>query len=432
MDLSNPNNTNDTNNPNNLPQTPWTPVDPMWAAPQFSFTSYNQVPNAFNQLPQTPTPNAFTQLSQTPNPNAFTQLPQTPQPTSLFQLQQIQFQQQYQQQLKTIQQSQSRPTHTKVQSQPTPDTPSLDDLDDIAVVPETQPQNSKKTSTKKRSKRPEQEKLTTGRGQTWTSIEELALARAWTNTSTCPIIGNNQKSGSFWKEVCNKFHALMQKEPYREENSMGSKYREMNKKISAFCGYYNNAYLNRPSGASDETVFAKAMSKYHTKEGSAFTYVGAWEIFKNCPKWAPIPNEVTRAKRCKTFESIEHSAGDSDVRYHININDEPEFDDEVTEIPELKRPNGRDKAKKEAAAKNKEASTKNETSGETKVDKLMSKFNEFNEIQGGRLKLKEKEMQEAADREDFKLMATNIDSLPEKDKEVLQKMKAKIAQKWGL
>ncbi|KAJ0626427.1 putative glutathione transferase [Helianthus annuus] len=387
MDISNSNNTNDTNNPNNLPRTPWTPVDPMWAAPQFSFTSYNQVPNAFNQLPQTPTPNAFTQLSQTPNPNAFTQLPQTPQPTSLFQLQQIQFQQQYQQQLKTIQQSQSRPTHTKVQLQPTPDTPSLDDLDDIAVVPETQPQNSKKTSTKKRSKRPEQEKLTTGRGQTWTSIEELALARAWTNTSTCPIIGNNQKSGSFWKEVCNKFHALMQKEPYREENSMGSKYREMNKKISAFCGYYNNAYLNRPSGASDETVFAKAMSKYHTKEGSAFTYVGAWEIFKNCPKWAPIPNE---------------------------------------------RPNGRDKAKKEAAAKNKEASTKNETPGETKVDKLMSKFNEFNEIQAARLKLKEKEMQEAADREDFKLMATNIDSLPEKDKEVLQKMKAKIAQKWGL
>ncbi|KAJ0501784.1 putative glutathione transferase [Helianthus annuus] len=427
MDPSNPNNTN------NPPQTPWTPpIDPMWATPQFSFTSYNQVPNAFNQLPQTPTPNAFTQLSQTPNPNAFTQLPQTPQPTSLFQLQQIQFQQQYQQQLKTLRQSQSRPIHTKVQSQPTPDTPSLDDLDDIAVVPETQPQSSKKTSTKKRSTRPEQENLTTGRGQTWTSIEELALARAWTNTSTCPIVGNNQKSGSFWKEVCNKFHALMQKEPYREVNSMSSKYGEMNKKISAFCGYYNNAHSNRPSGASDETVFAIAMSKYHTKEGSAFTYVGAWEIFKNCPKWAPVPNEVARAKRCKTFESIEHSAGDSDVRYHININDEPEFDDEVTEIPELKRPNGRDKAKKEAAAKNKETSTKNETPGETKVDKLMSKFTEFNEIQAARLKLKEKEMQEAADREDFKLMATNIDSLPEKDKEVLQKMKAKIAQKWSL
>ncbi|XP_021974547.1 uncharacterized protein LOC110869616 [Helianthus annuus] len=148
---------------------------------------------------------------------------------------------------------------------------------------------------------------------------------------------------------------------------MGSKYQEMNKKISTFCGYYNNARSNRPSGASDEMVFAIAMSKYHTKEHSVFTYVGAWEIFKNCPKWAPVPNEVARAKRSKTFESIEHSAGDSDVRCHININDEPEFndevteipefDDEVTEIPELKRPNGRDKAKKEAATKNKEALT---------------------------------------------------------------------------
>ncbi|MFS8011377.1 hypothetical protein Hanom_Chr14g01308391 [Helianthus anomalus] len=57
----------------------------------------------------------------------------------------------------------------------------------------------------------------------------------------------------------------------------------------------------------------------------------------------------------------------------------------------------------------------------------MSKVTEFNEILAARLKLKEKEMLEAADREDFKLTATNIDSLPEKDKEVLQKMKAKIA-----
>ncbi|XP_035831927.1 uncharacterized protein LOC118480987 [Helianthus annuus] len=263
----------------------------------------------------------------------------------------------------------------------------------------------------------------------------MALARAWTNTSTCPIVGNNQKSDSFLKEVCNKFHALMQKEPYRKVNSIGSKYREMNKKISAFCGYYNNAHSNRPSGASDETVFAITMSKYHTKEGSAFTYVGAWEIFKNCSKWAPVPNEVVRAKRSKTFESMEHSSGDSDVHCHININDETEFDDDVcrlTEIPELKRANGRDKAKKEAAAKKKEALTKNESPSETKVDKLMSKVTEFNEILAVRLKLKEKEMQEAADREDFKLMATNIESLPEKYKEVLQKMKAKIAQKWGL
>ncbi|XP_021974841.1 uncharacterized protein LOC110869948 [Helianthus annuus] len=189
---------------------------------------------------------------------------------------------------------------------------------------------------------------------------------------------------------------------------MGSKYREMNKKISAFCAYYNNAHSNRPSEASDETVFAIAMSKYHTKEGSSFTYVGAWEIFKNCPKWSPVPNEVARAKRSKTFESIEHSARDSDVRCYININDEPEFDDEVMEIPELKHPIGRDKAKKEAAAKKKEALTKNESLGEMKVDKLISKFTEFNEIQAARLKLKEKEMKEAADHEDFKLMISHV------------------------
>ncbi|KAF5797684.1 hypothetical protein HanXRQr2_Chr07g0283521 [Helianthus annuus] len=56
----------------------------------------------------------------------------------------------------------------------------------------------------------------------------------------------------------------------------------------------------------------------------------------------------------------------------------------------------------------------------------MSKITE-----AARLKLIEKEMQEAADREDFKLMATSIDSLPEKDREVLQKTKAKIAKKKG-
>ncbi|KAJ0941290.1 hypothetical protein HanRHA438_Chr02g0092841 [Helianthus annuus] len=51
----------------------------------------------------------------------------------------------------------------------------------------------------------------------------------------------------------------------------------------------------------------------------------------------------------------------------------------------------------------------------------MSKLTEFNEIQAGRLKLKEKEMQEAADREDFKLTATSIDSLPKKIKKCCKK-----------
>ncbi|XP_021995776.1 uncharacterized protein LOC110892954 [Helianthus annuus] len=233
----------------------------------------------------------------------------------------------------------------------------------------------------------------------------MALARVWSNNSTCPIVGNNQKSDGFWKEVCNKFHALMQKEPYRGVNSMGSKHREMNRKISVFCGHYNNAYSNRLSGASDESVSATAMAKYQTKEGSAFTYEGAWEIFKICAKWAPVPNEVARAKMSKT-------SGDGDS--------------------EIATPNWWRQNKKGSGSKKKEASTKNESPGESEVDKLISKLPELKEIQAGRLKSKEKEMQEVTDREDFKLMVTSIDSLPEKDKEVLQKMKARIAQKWGL
>ncbi|MFS7940253.1 hypothetical protein Hanom_Chr05g00462281 [Helianthus anomalus] len=58
----------------------------------------------------------------------------------------------------------------------------------------------------------------------------------------CPVISNNQKADGFCKEVASKFLAFMQKESYQGVNLMGSRHREMDRKISAFCGYYNNAF----------------------------------------------------------------------------------------------------------------------------------------------------------------------------------------------
>ncbi|XP_035840415.1 glutathione S-transferase T2-like [Helianthus annuus] len=140
--------------------------------------------------------------------------------------------------------------------------------------------------------------------------------------------------------------------PYRDLKSISGKWRKMNKCVNDFIGIYNPLYINRPSGSSDEDVLNLAMARWETKNPS-FPHLRAWKVLKKEPKWAPIPNEVTTAKRTKTSESGSYSAGGSVARCQIDINDEPEYEEEP--VHEIERPGGRDKAKKEAAAKRKGA-----------------------------------------------------------------------------
>ncbi|MFS8007887.1 putative glutathione transferase [Helianthus anomalus] len=182
----------------------------------------------------------------------------------------------------------------------------------------------------------------------------------------------------------------MDQGPYRDIDSVSSKWRKMNASVNRFCEVYIKNYTSeRRSGMSDDDVFKKALDKYKANNGNTnFAHVRAWAILKDEPKWAPIPNEVEMAKRQKTSETGSFSAGGSDARCHINLNDDAEFDEEEYDVHETKRPPGRDKSKKERA-KGKE---------KEKVDPKMLEFMEqlkmYNDVSAQKMKVKERAVEE--------------------------------------
>ncbi|XP_021980719.1 uncharacterized protein LOC110876867 [Helianthus annuus] len=169
--------------------------------------------------------------------------------------------------------------------------------DDVEVVPETQetqPEPSKKKNKKGKGKK---EDAAAKQKQQWTKIQEEALPKAYINSSTSPIIGNNQQSDSFWQEALDIFHGLMEQGEYRTIDSISSKWRKMNTLIQRFCGFYNTTLANKPSGWNHENVFNEAVHLYENESKSPFPHVRAWQVVKDQPKWKGCRNEVASAKR---------------------------------------------------------------------------------------------------------------------------------------
>ncbi|XP_022040950.1 uncharacterized protein LOC110943513 [Helianthus annuus] len=192
-----------------------------------AFAGYQQMPNAFNQYPFNPM-----------------QMQQPNMPFNPYQMQQL------------IQ------NPLNMSYQPTPQAPRTqieEQDDDVEVVPETQPEPSKKKNKKGKGKK---EDAAAKQQQQWTKIEEEALAKAYINTSTSPIIGNNQLCDSFWQEALDIFHGLMEQDEYRiiDENMK----KKMKKKTSR--------------GEAEEKVkMKKKTSRGEAKEATRSAVVGGME-----------------------------------------------------------------------------------------------------------------------------------------------------------
>ncbi|XP_022008435.1 glutathione S-transferase T3-like [Helianthus annuus] len=247
----------------------------------------------------------------------------------------------------------------------------LDD-DEEEVVPDSPPQNLKRK--KNKGKAAETVVETKGdskpKARPWTKVEEEALAMA------------EQQNGCwFWKAITDKFNAIMEQGPMRDVDSVSGKWRKMSKIINRFCDIYNLYYINPPSGSNEDDILNLALAKWDEKNKTHFEHIRAWKVLKKENKWKPIPNEVATAKRRKTSESGSYSAGGSTARCHIDINDEPEFDEEEFAVHESERPPGRDKAKKEAAGKRKAGGSNHTSSGAgSKMDESISEFRSFKEL----------------------------------------------------
>ncbi|XP_022030275.1 uncharacterized protein LOC110931176 [Helianthus annuus] len=232
----------------------------------------------------------------------------------------------------------------------------------------------------------------------------------------------------------------MEQGEYRTVDSIGFKWRKMNTLSQRFCGFYNTTLANKPSGWNNENVFNEALRLYENEDKISFPHVRAWQIVKDHSKWKATPNEVASAKRAtkrsKTSESGSYSVGGSTGRCQININDESEYDEEP--IGEEERPPGRDKSKKIAAEKRKQAASG--SGGGSKLEGIMAELKAFNqtftEMQTEKVKVKKRQaeekqrrQEEAQQLEEWKIMTTDLSEYPPEDRPILQMMKEKM--EWG-
>ncbi|MFS7956794.1 hypothetical protein Hanom_Chr07g00658741 [Helianthus anomalus] len=143
------------------------------------------------------------------------------------------------------------------------------------------------------------------------------------------------------------------------------------------------------------------------------------------------------AKCQRTSKTGSYSAGGSDARCHINLNDDVEFDEEEYALREAERPPSRDKSKKEAASK------KEKQKVNPNMEEFMTQFKTYTEVTTQKTKAKEwaikeksrvagEKLQSVGDKvrlKEWDILTMDVDNYPEPKCSTLNKLQEDIIKK---
>ncbi|XP_023747506.1 uncharacterized protein LOC111895662 [Lactuca sativa] len=210
----------------------------------------------------------------------------------------------------------------------------------------------------------------------------------------------------------------------------------INKRCNKFNGIYNRIAAQQQSGTNDFDLFKAAKEQYRVEMGHVFDFEKSWELLRANPKWnkTSTSSEV-QSKRSRNSSSIDVS----DARTNIDLNaDDDEIPDDIQEISPLRRPPGRDKARRVARhAEEVETRAKDAAEMRAKFDEHNLLIKEKNELKRRHLEFLERQAREKQEQKERKLMTqqlsifrTNEEGLASADLAVLQAMKEQIRKKY--
>ncbi|KAL0700815.1 hypothetical protein Bca4012_056937 [Brassica carinata] len=164
-----------------------------------------------------------------------------------------------------------------------------------------------------------------GRRHKWTPAEDEMLISAWLNTSNEAIVGNNQKSGTFWKRVGDYFFAALNGGDGRDvvESSEHVHYKnrwhKINIETNRFCASYAAAERQISSGEHENDVLKKAHDIFYRDHESKFTLEHAWCVLRYEQKWLNLnTTKATVSSKRKTvvsdFQTSTTSVGEEEIR----------------------------------------------------------------------------------------------------------------------
>ncbi|KAF8044681.1 hypothetical protein N665_0168s0005 [Sinapis alba] len=160
----------------------------------------------------------------------------------------------------------------------------------------------------------------------WSTAEDLVLISAWLNTSKDPVVGNEQRAGTFWKRIASYYHASPKVIglPKREQSHCKQRWGKINEGVCKFVGSYDAATKQRTSGQSEDDVLKAAHGIFFNDYKVKFSLEHAWRELRNDQKWCGTygssqQSSGTKRKRVGEDQSFQSSASMPSV----NGEDEP-------------------------------------------------------------------------------------------------------------
>nr|VDD36567.1 unnamed protein product [Brassica oleracea] len=188
--------------------------------------------------------------------------------------------------------------------------------------------------------------------RTWTPIDDLGLISAWLNTSKDPVVGNEQRCGTFWKRIAAYFAASpkVAGSEHREPSNCKQRWQKINDTVNKFCGAFEAASRDKSSGQNETDVLKLAHEIFYNNHQKKFNLEHAWKELRNDQKWCELSTSKTQgsAKRRK----CDDGANSSTSRATETTNGEDDQGD--TRPPGVKAAKGQRKKKDLAEGKKKD------------------------------------------------------------------------------
>uniref|UniRef100_A0A0D3AD08 Uncharacterized protein n=2 Tax=Brassica TaxID=3705 RepID=A0A0D3AD08_BRAOL len=134
----------------------------------------------------------------------------------------------------------------------------------------------------------------------WTLGDDEVLISAWLNTSKDVVVGNDQKSKTFWKRVDEYFATTLHENI--ENVHCKQRWHRINDQTNKFCAAFAAAERQITSGQSENDVLKVAHEIFYSDQGHKFTLEHAWCVLRYEQKWISLNTPKTAGSKGKGGE----------------------------------------------------------------------------------------------------------------------------------
>ena len=147
----------------------------------------------------------------------------------------------------------------------------------------------------------------------WTQADDIVLISSWLNMSKDPVVGNEQRSGTFWKRIAAYFAASphVPSREVRESGHCKQRWHKINDRVCKFCGAYEAASREKSSGQNENDVLRQAHQIFFNNQKKKFTLEHAWRELRNDQKWCDLAKNDGSSRKRKAEDGPDSSTSEA-------------------------------------------------------------------------------------------------------------------------